>query len=128
MNELIAQCELVASTAKIAVPELKAFETVEEAVSIPAIVVQPAEPFITYHQRFGSKEAHYQFDIVLLVSKVNSRAAQRTLYSLIEPSGALFTALDALPGWDIEQALNVGYYSVGNAAYWGGSLGSTYDG
>lgn len=119
---------LIAETAKAVDPELRASPTLREAVTVPALVVLAGEPFATYHERFETDEATYIFDVVLLASKVNEVAAQKRLYGWIDPRGALYRALDAIEGMSVEQVVNVGDYTVGDATHWGGTLRVTYDG
>jgi hypothetical protein len=119
---------LIADTAKAVDPELRAYPTLREAVTVPALVVLAGEPFATFHERFETDEATYIYDVVLLASKQNEAAAQKRLYGWVDPRGALYRALDAIEGLSLDQVVNVGDYTVGTATYWGGTLRCSYDG
>lgn len=120
---------LIADAAKEVDPEIRAYPTLRDAVTVPALVVLAGEPFATYHARMGGlADAEYIFDVVLLASKQNEAVAQQRLYGWLDPRGGLYQAIDALEGMSVEQALNVGNYDVGTATYWGATLRVTYDG
>ena len=118
----------IADTAKEADPEIRTYPTLRDAVTVPALVVLPGEPFATFHERFEVDEATYVFDVVLLASKQNEAVAQQRLYGWVDPRGALYRALDAIEGMSVAEAVNVGNYDVGTATYWGGTLRVTFDG
>lgn len=120
-SEILAYAQSIVDAAKVAVPEIKQYPTMRDAVAVPAIVVMPPEgAFLRYHQRIGGgSNADLFFDVVMLVSRVNEIAAQVKLYSWLDPESELFKAIDAVPGVRIDDATHVGDYDVGNSTFYG---------
>lgn len=120
-SEILAYAQAIVDAAKGAVPEIKQYPTMRDAVAVPAIVVLAGEgTFLHYHQRIGGgSNADLFFDVVLLVSRVNEVAAQIKLYSWLDPESAIYQAVDGIPGVRIDEARNVGDYDVGDSTLWG---------
>ena len=128
-EHILETCQLIIDAAVDADPLLRPYPVLKLAVTAPAIVILAGDPFVTYHARMGGiVDAAYEFDVVLLASKVNEVAAQHRLYGWFDPRNKVYQAIDALPGMSVVDGRNVGDYAVGEGTYWGGTLRVTYDG
>lgn len=66
---------------------LRCHDTVPKQVVVPAAVVTPADPFITYDVAMGAIH-DLTFSVVLVVSDAWTRTAQDALDAYIDPTGA----------------------------------------
>lgn len=121
-------CDAISVAATTADAELRSYPTIRKAVTVPAIVVTPADPFLDYHASFDGTAFEAFFDVVFVASQVNEVEAQRRVYRWLNPRNAVWQAIDAIAGVTVTQAVNVGGYEVGDATYWGATLRVTYAG
>lgn len=101
-----------------------------DGITVPAVVVRPANEFAAYSTRFGGPTTVWTLEAVLLVSRAVSRAAQDTLDGWAERSGPVIAALHT-PGQTLDGAVerltvtgarDYGHYKFGEGLYYGFSL------
>lgn len=113
-----------------AVGGMNAYDFEPDGLTVPAVVVRPANEFATYQTRFGGTSTMWQLEAVLLVSRGVSEAAQARLDAWAERTGPVVTALHA-PGQtlggraervSVTGARDYGHYRFGEGLYYGFSL------
>lgn len=114
MTDILAECELLASTAAAQVPGMHQYPTLKDSPRAPGVVVVPANPFVDYEIRMGrARRAEYIFEIILLGGgRKNELAAQKTLFQWIDPAGPLIQALDDLDNTRVSNCSGIGVYPV----------------
>lgn len=95
-----------------------------DQVNVPAVIIQPQDPFIEYVTRGGnSAKALYHLEGLILVGGVNSQAAQNRIDKYISPNGPIIPMLQRfrVPGLfsyiTVTQARGYGKYKGGSTDY-----------
>lgn len=94
--------QVCADTLPTLLPGVDVWQTVPDSFAVPAVIVVPAAPTITYGDVTNSDLAGWRFDLWLLLGKVNEHAAQLKAGELVDPKSPLIRALDGaeIPnGW-----------------------------
>lgn len=76
-----------------AVPEITPYDVVPDAVVVPAVLIVPASPFVTYQTRFGSGVAEWRLEATFVTGRIAEQAGQQRLDEWASPSGPIITAL-----------------------------------
>ena len=104
----------------------RVYETRPSSVVVPCMVLQPKPKFVDYLVGMGNSiTAIFHLEGLLLVGKINDKAAQNKLDDLMSPDGDLIPVLQALR---IPKLINIttavsgsgyGFYAVGSTDYMG---------
>jgi hypothetical protein len=119
------------ATALDAIPGLRVFDYMPDAIAPPTAIVQLPEA-INYDLTFGRGADTYDLRVLLLVAKGSDRAATKNLASYLDAGGptsvkAAVEANDTLGGLvdvaNVKRARGVGAYTVAGVEY----LGAMFD-
>lgn len=102
MTSYVAVREAIADACRAALPNITVHPTVPRSVTVPAAVLRPAQPAITYRQAYGSDLALWRFELRVLLAQIHEQSAQEKLAELVSPGSALVRALNDVEvgdGW-----------------------------
>lgn len=109
---------------------LRGYDTMSTVLNVPAAVVVPDDPMVTYNEAMGPVTALLHFNVVVLVSKSSDRAAQDALDAYLAPSGvsSVKAAVEGTLGGtaddaQVTTASRYGVYVVGAVEYLGIQFG-----
>lgn len=113
-------------TIEARVSGLRVYETRPSAVVVPCLIVQPQQKFVDYLVGMGNSiTAIFHLEALLLVGKINDKAAQNKLDDYTSPDGDLIPVLQTLrvPKLinivTVNSASGYGFYAVGSTDYMG---------
>lgn len=100
--------QTIADACRRALPGTPVHATMPASVSPPVAVVRPAQPAIMYRGAYGARLAHWKFELLVILGKVDERVAQERLGELLSPDSDLVQEL-------LNAELGNGYLTVVDA-------------